>query len=342
MKEAMFYEKLEESKVRCGLCRFRCLITSGQRGHCRVRENRDGTLYSLVYRRAVAEQVDPIQKKPLFHLLPGTTSYSVSTVGCNFRCLHCQNYGIAQPYPPDVEGSGHDLSPEEIVKRAVDAGCRSIAYTYTEPTIFYEYAYDTAVLAKEAGLKNVFVTNGYIEEEPLKRIAPYLDAANIDLKGFTERFYRETVQASLDEVLECIRHYKKLGIWIELTTLVIPGRNDDDEQLQGIARFIADELGPSTPWHVTRFSPRYKMSDLPPTPTESLRAAVSTGVYAGLHYVYQGNVPGEGGGNTYCPGCGALLIRRYGYLVEKNLLSTGCCPSCDSRIEGVWDGASES
>lgn len=336
MKEAMFYERLDGDRVRCGLCRFRCLIAAGQRGHCRVRENRDGTLYSLVYGNLVAEHVDPIEKKPLFHLLPGSRSYSLATVGCNFRCLHCQNYGIAQPEEEAVERSGSFVPPQAVVERALAAGCRSIAYTYTEPTIFFEYAYDTARLAREAGLKNVFVTNGYITPEPLALIAPYLDAANIDLKGFTDSFYREVVGASLGGVLDCIRDYKRHGIWIELTTLVIPNRNDSDPELRGIAHFIASEVGVETPWHVTQFYPTHRLTDEPRTPVDTLRRACRIGKEAGLRYVYEGNVPGEGGENSYCPSCNSLLIRRYGYLVEKNLLAHGRCPGCGTGIDGIW------
>jgi len=336
MKEAMFYQKLDGDRVRCGLCRFGCLIGNGKRGHCRVRENRDGVLYSLVYGRAVAEHVDPVEKKPLFHLLPGSRSYSVATVGCNFRCLHCQNYNISQPDEESVERSGSLVPPQTIVERALAAGCRTISYTYTEPTIFFEYAYEIAVLARAAGLKNIFVTNGYIASEPLAAIAPFLDAANIDLKGFTESFYREVVGASLAEVLDCIRDYRKHGIWLELTTLVIPNRNDSEQELGGIARFIASELGRETPWHVTRFHPTHRLTDQPRTPVNTLRNARRIGLDAGLRYVYEGNVPGEGGENTYCHCCGSVLIRRYGYLVEQNLLDQGKCPACGSGIDGVW------
>jgi pyruvate formate lyase activating enzyme len=336
MKEARFYEKLDAGRVRCGLCRFRCLIDAGQRGHCTVRENRDGVLYSLVYGRAVAEQVDPIEKKPLFHVLPGSRSYSLATVGCNFRCLHCQNHRISQPEATSVEASGHFLAPETVVERALDAGCHSISYTYTEPTIFFEYAYDTAVLARRAGLRNVFVSNGYITNEALAAIAPYLDAANIDLKGFSASFYNEVVGASLSEVLDCIREYRRLGIWLEITTLIVPGLNDSEEQLRGIAHFIVSELGPQTPWHVTQFYPTFRLTVVPRTPVATLRSARSIGLEAGLHYVYEGNVPGEGGENSCCPSCGGLLIKRYGYIIEKNLLARGKCPGCGRAIEGLW------
>ena len=336
MKEAMFYQKLDGNRVRCGLCRFRCLIGTGKRGHCRVRENRDGVLYSLVYGRVVAEHVDPVEKKPLFHLLPGSRSYSVATVGCNFRCLHCQNYSISQPDEGGVEHSGSFVAPETVVERALAAGCRSISYTYTEPTIFFEYAYQIAKLARQAGLKNIFVTNGYITNEALAVIAPYLDAANIDLKGFTDSFYQEVVGASLGEVLDCIREYKRLGIWLELTTLVIPNRNDSEKELRDIAQFIVSEIGKETPWHVTQFYPTHRLTDEPRTPVTTLREARRIALDAGLRYVYEGNVPGEGGENSYCPSCGGLLIRRYGYLVEKNFLADGSCPGCGFAIDGIW------
>ncbi|WP_224982513.1 AmmeMemoRadiSam system radical SAM enzyme [Geomonas agri] len=336
MKEAMFYQKLDGDRVRCGLCRFCCLIGVGQRGRCRVRENRDGVLYTMVYGNLVAEHVDPIEKKPLFHLLPGSRSYSVATVGCNFRCLHCQNYTIAQPDEDTVGRSGSFVEPKTVVERALATGCRSIAYTYTEPTIFFEYALETAQLAKAAGLKNIFVTNGYITSEALAVVTPYLDAANIDLKGFSDGFYRQVVGAALGEVLDCIRDYKRQGIWVELTTLVIPNRNDSEEELRELARFIADEVGVETPWHVTQFYPTHRLTDQPRTPVETLQKARRIGQEAGLRFVYQGNVPAEGGENSYCSFCGALLIKRLGYLVEKNLLSNGTCPGCGAVIEGVW------
>ncbi len=335
MKEAMFYEKVGEKKVRCGLCRFRCLIGDGGRGICAVRENRGGTLYSLVYGKAVAEHVDPIEKKPLYHFLPGSTSYSVATVGCNFRCLHCQNYSISQSPRDRISIAGFELAPEAIVAKALATGCRSISYTYTEPTIFYEYAYDTAVLAHAAGLKNVFVTNGYITPEALAHIRPYLDAANIDLKGFSEKFYQEVVHAMLHEVLDSIVEYKRQGVWVELTTLIIPGWNDADDELQGIARFIAEKAGVETPWHVTQFYPTYKLTDRPATPVSTLRRARQIGLAAGLRYVYEGNVPGEGGENTWCPSCGNLLIQRFGFSIGENRIREGKCPGCGVVVDGV-------
>lgn len=334
MKEAMFYTREGDNRVRCGLCRFRCLISDGARGNCGVRENRGGTLYSLVYGKLCAEHVDPIEKKPLFHVMPGSRSYSIATEGCNFHCRHCQNYSISQ-VERNASIRGREQTPQGVVQLAMENKCDSISYTYTEPTIFYEFAYDTARLAREAGLKNIFVTNGYISREALATIAPFLDAANIDLKGFSEGFYRDTVHARLSEVLDSIIAYRTEGIWLELTTLIIPGLNDADSELQGIAEFIVTNLGVDVPWHVTQFYPTHILTDRPRTPVETLRRAREIGIAAGLHYVYEGNVPGEGGENTYCPSCSALLIKRYGYVIEADRISNGTCPDCNAAIAGI-------
>ena len=336
MREASFYTKQPDGSAVCALCRHRCHIAIGKRGICRVRENRAGTLFSLVYGRVVAEHVDPIEKKPLFHVMPASRSYSIATVGCNFRCRHCQNYSIAQ-YDPGLPATipGPVLPPEEIVARALASGCGSISYTYTEPTIFQEYALDVARLAAEAGLKNIFVTNGYITSEALDAIAPFLHAANIDLKGYSEAFYRRVVGARLGEVLECIRDYHRRGIWIELTTLVIPGENDDQAELEGIASFIAQELGPDVPWHISRFFPQYLMTDHDPTPPATLARAVEAGQRAGLRYIYEGNIAG-GQEDTACPGCGQPVLRRSGFGVVENSLKGGACGECGTRIAGVW------
>ena len=335
MKEAMFYEKRERGSVACGLCRFRCSIADGERGICGVRENRGGILYSLVYGRSVAANIDPVEKKPLFHYHPGSRTFSIATAGCNFRCLHCQNFSIAQPNPERIRSAGDEMPPSVIVRNALAAGCSSISYTYTEPTIFFEYAYDTAVLARAAGLGNIFVTNGYITAEALATISPVLDAANIDLKGFSDKFYREVVHAMLGEVLESIVEYKRLGIWIEITTLIIPGYNDDDLELRNLARFIADRVGVDTPWHVSQFYPTYKLTNVPRTPVETLRRARQIGLDAGLHHVYEGNVHGMGGENTYCPGCGELLVSRSGYRIEEVRTRHGKCPSCARTADGI-------
>jgi pyruvate formate lyase activating enzyme len=334
MKEAMFYEREGDNQVRCGLCRFRCLIGDGARGICAVRENRGGTLYSLVYGRLCAEHIDPIEKKPLFHVMPGSRTYSIATVGCNFHCRHCQNYSISQ-VDRNTPIQGTEQSPDEVVQRAIASDCQSISYTYTEPTIFYEFAYDTARLARQAGLKNIFVTNGYISREPLAAIAPFLDAANIDLKGFSEGFYRDVVHARLSEVLDSIIEYRKLGIWLELTTLIIPGLNDSDSDLRGIAEFIVANLGIDTPWHVSQFYPTYRLTDRPRTPVATLRRARDIGRAAGLRYVYEGNVPGEGGENTCCPSCSSVLIKRYGYAIETDRIRNAACPDCGTAIAGI-------
>ncbi|OHB33229.1 MAG: AmmeMemoRadiSam system radical SAM enzyme [Desulfuromonadaceae bacterium GWC2_58_13] len=336
MREALFWEKLEGDKVHCQLCRFHCRIADGHLGRCGVRVNRRGVLFSLVYGRLIAENVDPIEKKPLFHYLPGSLSYSIATVGCNFRCRHCQNADISQWSHSDREIPGRFASPEQVVRQARQSGCRSISYTYTEPTIFYEYALDTATLARREGLGNVFVTNGYITTEALERIAPVLDAANVDLKGFSESFYRDVTGASLQGVLDTLKEYRRLGIWLEITTLLIPGLNDGDAELKQLARFIREELGEQVPWHVTAFYPTYKMTDRPPTPLATLRRARRIGLDAGLRHVYTGNIPGDDGENTWCPECGQLLLERRGFRLGKMALIDGHCGSCQAKVAGIW------
>jgi pyruvate formate lyase activating enzyme len=291
---------------------------------------------SLVYGMVIAEQVDPVEKKPLFHFLPGTLTYSIATVGCNFHCHHCQNHSIAQ-FVPDSAGyvGGHFIAPGEIVQRAIHAGCISISYTYTEPTIFLEYALDVARLAHRAGLKNIFVTNGYITPEALDIIAPFLDAANIDLKGFDGEFYKRVVGGQLDGVLQCIKDYHRRGIWIEITTLVIPGENESQEQLEGAASFIAKELGTQIPWHISRFFPQYRMTDRPATPPDSLARALEAGKRNKLQHLYVGNYAG-GVENTDCPGCGGAVIKRQGYRILEINLEQGVCRSCGAEISGVW------
>lgn len=336
MKEALLYKKLKGDRVHCALCAHRCVIESGKRGICAVRENRDGTLYTLVYGKVVASHVDPIEKKPLFHFLPGTKSFSVATAGCNFRCEHCQNYEISQlpRERPDLVIPGREMSPEDVVEAAVRSGSESIAYTYTEPTIFFEFALDCAKLARKRGLKNVFVSNGFMTPESTRLIAPYLDADNIDLKGGKE-FYRKICSARLEPVKKTIKLMKELGIWVEVTTLVIPGLNDSDEDLKEIVRFLIS-VDPGIPWHVTQFYPTYKMLDRPRTPIETLRRARRIGLEEGLRFVYEGNVPGEKGESTYCPSCGETLIERFGYTIERMSLKDGACPECGEKIEGLW------
>ncbi len=334
MKEAMFFEKLAENRVKCNLCRHHCVIEDGKKGICRVRENHGGMLYSLVYRKLISENIDPIEKKPLYHFYPGTTSFSVATVGCNFRCLNCQNYEISQ-LPKDIgQIVGRDVAPEKIVKDALSYQCKSIAYTYTEPTIFFEYAYEIAKIATQKSLKNVFVTNGYTTREALTTIKPFLHAANVDLKSFSDETYKKLCGARLENVLDCIRSYKEMGIWIEITTLIIPEINDSKSELRQIAEFIKS-VGPEIPWHVSRFYPRYRLIEKPPTPVDTLRMAREIGLEVGLRYVYEGNVPGEGGENTYCYKCKKVLIKRYGYQIIENNIVNLKCPECNTTIDGI-------
>ena len=286
----MLYEKLQDDRVRCGVCPHHCIIAEGKRGICAVRENREGTLYALNYGKAIAVAIDPIEKKPLNHFLPGTTAYSFATIGCNLRCLWCQNWAISQASKPDRPIYGEDISPEEHVRRALAAGCPSIAYTYTEPIIFVEYALDTMKLAREAGLKNIWKTAGYATKETLDAIIPYLDAVNVDLKGTDDEVYKEYCGGTAQPVLDTIKHFHAAGVHLEITTLVVPGVNDRIDQLERMARFIAEEVGKEVPWHVNRFFPGWKMMDTAITPMETLETAAALGKKFGLQYVHIGNV----------------------------------------------------
>ncbi len=337
MKEARVYGKLEENRVECRLCAHNCRISPGKRGLCGVRENRGGTLYSLVYGKIIAEHVDPIEKKPLFHFHPGTRAYSIGTVGCNFRCAHCQNSEISQlPHNHGGRIAGRECTPDDIVAAARRTGSQTIAYTYNEPTIFFEFARDTAVLAQQERIKNIFVSNGYMSRETTKRIAPYLDAINIDLKGFTDAFYKKICGARLQPVLDSIKQMKEAGVWLEVTTLVIPTLNDSEEELRDIARFIRS-VGADTPWHVSRFFPAYRLDHLPPTPVTTLQRAREIGLEEGLHYVYEGNVAEPESENTYCPGCGKVVIERAGFHVAAGIgVKLGKCPECGVHIAGEW------
>jgi pyruvate formate lyase activating enzyme len=332
--EAKLYEKLKEKRVRCYLCAHRCRIAEGKRGICSVRENRGGTLYTLVYGQTISQHVDPVEKKPLCHFYPGTRAYSIATAGCNFRCEWCQNANISQMPRETGLIVGEGASPEEIVAAAKRSGCRSIAYTYTEPTIFFEYAYDTAKLANEEGIANIYVTNGFMTGDMLEAFEPYLDAANVDLKAFRDETYRQYVGARLQPVLDSLKMMKELGIWVEVTTLVIPEVNDDEEELRDVARFVAQELGPETPWHVSRFFPGYQMRHVPPTSVTTLRRALEIGREEGLRHIFVGNIPGEA--NTECHACGELLVRRSGYRILANHVSPGqVCPNCSTPVAGV-------
>ncbi len=335
MREAMFYEKLADDKVKCHLCNHFCTIAPDKRGICSVRENRKGVLYSLVYGRVIASGVDPIEKKPLFNFLPGTESFSIATVGCNFKCRWCQNWNISQISRTAKEIPGHDMTPEDVVWSATQHDCKTIAYTYTEPTIFTEFALDVMKLAHKSGIKNVFVTNGYTSEEALSEISQYLDAGNIDLKAFRDETYRKMCGARLEPVLDTIRRYKELGIWLEVTTLVVPTVNDSEEELREIARFIAD-VGVEIPWHISQFYPQHRFLDAPSTPVEVLHRAREIGIEEGLRYVYEGNIPGMGNENTYCYRCKELLIKRFGFSIIENRIEDGKCFNCGAEIDGVF------
>lgn len=339
MREALLYERLPDGRVRCALCAHRCVIAEGERGVCRVREHHDGALYTRVYGLLVAQAIDPIEKKPLFHFYPATRTYSIATTGCNLRCSFCQNADISQA-PRETAGIlGRYIPPEAVVEAAKRSSCRSIAYTYSEPTIFFEYALDVARLAQFAGLANVYVSNGYMTPEMLEMLTlegepALLDAANVDLKAFSDAFYREQCGARLQPVLDSLRAIKLRGVWLEVTTLIIPGLNDSEGELQDIARFIRDDLGVDTPWHVSRFHPSYHLTDRPPTPAATVLRAREIGLQEGLRYVYAGNLPGRGE-DTLCPRCGRAIIHRVDFTVTRNDLLNGICNHCGAHLDGV-------
>jgi len=334
-KEALLYEKLENKLVHCYLCAHQCRIADTKFGICGVRQNLAGTLYSQVYARVIAAHVDPIEKKPLYHFLPDSYSFSIATVGCNFRCGFCQNWEISQANVRDgFQSAEKEFSPEEIVESALKNNCQSISYTYTEPTIYFEFALDCAKLAKEKGLSNVFVTNGYMTKEATEMIRPYLDAANIDLKYFRDDSYKKICSASLQPVLDSIKLMQKVRIWIEITTLVVPGSNDSEEELSDIAKFISG-IDKNIPWHISRFYPNYKFSEQEPTPEKTLKLAEESGHKAGLKYVYVGNVYGWGN-NTFCHKCKKMLIKREGFSITENNIEQGKCIYCKEAIPGIF------
>lgn len=338
MKEAYLYKKLPGKKVLCQNCAHYCLILPGQRGICGVRENIEGKLYALNYAKAVAVHIDPIEKKPFFHFLPGSYSLSVATVGCNFSCPWCQNWDISQQVKFTKNIEGGEVLPEELVKMAKENDLPSISYTYTEPTIFSEYALETMKLAKKEGIKNNWVTNGFWSKELFELIWPYLDAANVDLKGWTEEFYKKYCGGRLQPVLDNLILLKKKNIWVEVTTLIIPTLNDKTEWFEEIAKFIKEKLGRETPWHVTQFSGAisWKMQDLPDTPVETLQKAWEIGKKIGLKYVYTGNVPGLPSEDTFCPKCEALVIDRTNYFIHR-YDKKGRCPKCGERVDLILE-----
>jgi pyruvate formate lyase activating enzyme len=326
VKEALFYKRLKDNVVQCGLCPHACVIAPDKRGKCGVRENQDGILCALTYGKPVTTAVDPIEKKPFYHFLPGTRSYSIACAGCNLSCKFCQNWEISQ-MPKTGHITGESMTPEQIVEEAISYKCKSISYTYTEPTIFFEFCFDIATAAKKSGLKNTFVTNGFISKQAIDKVASVLDAANIDLKGFTEDFYKDYCDARLQPVLDAIRQYHEKGVFLEITTLIIPGLNDDESSVRGIAKFIAS-VDKSIPWHVSRFFPHYEMVNKSPTPVRSVQQAVAIGKEAGLHYVYAGNLPGHDTDNTFCSACGKRIITRHGFNVTESHLDKNKCKFC--------------
>jgi len=336
MKEAFLYEKLSNHKVQCRLCNHFCIIEEGERGLCGVRENQSGTLFSLVYGKIIAGHCDPIEKKPLFHFLPGSLSYSIATVGCNFRCLFCQNADISQMPLDQNRILGEDTAPEIIVQAAINQGATSISYTYTEPTVYMETALETARIATEKGLRNVFVSNGYMTPDALEKMGENLHAINVDLKAFNKKFYREQCGAKLAPVLKTLETLKDMGVWIEVTTLLIPGLNDKLEELKDLAQFLVD-LDPGIPWHISRFHPTYRLMHIPSTPIATIQQTRDLGYDAGLQYVYTGNIHGDEGENTFCHSCKALLINRTGFSVRENRIKDNRCAVCGKKIPGRWN-----
>lgn len=334
LTKALFYESLGDNVVRCGLCPNRCVISEGGRGLCGVRTNMDGELYTLGYGNPCAANVDPIEKKPLFHFLPSTDAFSIATAGCCLRCKYCQNWQISQAKPDETRNL--DMSPEDVVAYAKRYNADSIAYTYTEPTVFFEYMLDIAKLASKEGVKNVIVSCGYTNPEPLEELCRHLDGGNVNLKGFSDRVYRGLTEGSLQPILDSIEMLAKEKKWFELTYLIIPGWSDEEEQLKSFVKWVVDKLGVDQPIHFLRFRPAYKLNNLPPTPPETLTSARRMALNEGLHYVYVGNLPGLGFENTYCPSCKNLLVGRQGFTVTENIMENGRCKNCGEKIPGFW------
>jgi pyruvate formate lyase activating enzyme len=334
VKEAMHYKKLENLRVECTLCPRGCQVADRERGTCGVRENRGGTYFTLVHGRAVSANIDPIEKKPLFHYRPGTTALSIATAGCNIECKFCQNWEISQFRPEQVRA--YRLPPARLAEVAKERSCPTIAYTYSEPVIFYEYVHDTAKKARESGVGSVIISNGYIQEKPLLELLPHLTAVKIDLKAFTESFYKDVCSGELKPVLETITRLKENGKWLELVVLLVPTLNDDPKEIREMCAWVHGELGPDVPVHFSRFHPTYRLQNLPPTPMKTLETAHEIAREAGLHYAYLGNVPGHEAESTYCPKCEKRLVRRYGYRILENRIKDGKCPDCEETIAGVW------
>ena len=334
VKEARFYDKQAYRKIKCKLCPRGCAIDDRERGYCGVRENRGGTYYTLVHSRVVTAHIDPIEKKPLFHFLPGTVAFSLATAGCNVNCKMCQNWDISQVRPEQVRSNY--APPERVAVLAQQNSCPTIAYTYSEPVVFYEYVADTAEAAHRLGVKSVVVTGGYIQQEPLEKLCRQVDAIKVDLKGYSEKFYKEVVNGELKPVLDGLVTIRKHGVWNEIVYLVIPTLNDSETEFQGLAKWVKSELGPDVPVHFTRFHPEYLLKNLPPTPVETLERAKAVADAEGLHYVYIGNVPGHPAENTYCPKCRKIVVERTGYTVGTVHIHNNKCQYCQQPIPGVW------
>jgi len=332
-KEAYYYSKMGKN-VKCHLCPNRCLLEPDGRSICRNKVNKNGKLYTLAYGNPCAVHIDPIEKKPLFHFLPSTKAFSIATAGCNFRCLNCQNWTISQSRPEETQN--YDLMPEKVVQATIDNNCKSIAYTYSEPTAFYEYMLDTSKLARKKGIKNLWITNGYINEEPLKELCKYMDAANVDLKSFKEKTYNELNTGSLQPVLNTLKILKKQNVWFEVTNLVVPTWTDDLDMIREMCEWLVKNIGTDYPLHFSRFHPMYKLTHLPQTPVKILEDARKIAIDTGLKFVYIGNVPLHKAENTYCPSCNKILIERRGYSITQNNIDNGVCKFCGERIAGVW------
>ena len=334
IREAKFYEKLPYKKTKCKLCPRECVIDDQERGYCGVRENRGGTYYTLVHSRVVTAHIDPIEKKPFFHFLPGAVAFSLATAGCNVNCKMCQNWDISQVRPEQVRATY--APPDRITALARQNSCPVIAYTYSEPVIFLEYVLDCAAVARAAGVRSAVVSGGYIQADPLRKLCAQVDAIKIDLKAYSEKFYKEVVNGELKPVLEAILTIRKAGVWNEIVYLVVPTLNDGDAEFQGLARWVKSEVGPDVPLHFSRFHPEYLLKNLPPTPIETLERAKAIADAEGLHYVYIGNVPGHPAESTYCPHCRKKVVDRTGYTIDGVYIHHGKCQFCHTPIPGVW------
>jgi len=335
LKEVMFYRQLDSLKIECGICPRRCQVAEGKRGYCRNKENRGGKYYTLVYNRVCAAHIDPIEKKPLFHYLPGTMAFSVAAAGCNLSCKFCQNWEISQARPEDIPH--HPLTPQQAIAICNQENVPTIAFTYSEPTVFYTSMYDVAKAARQAKIGSVMISNGFMNEIPLRELCKQLTAVKIDFKSFNPSFYREICGADLSPVLATLQRLKEIGIWFEIVVLIIPTLNDSPEELKNMCNWIKTNLGPEVPIHFTRFHPMYKIQNLPPTPIKTLEQARAIALAAGLHFPYVGNVPGHEGENTYCPYCQKVIIRRMGFAILENAVENGRCKFCHYPIPGVWN-----